>query len=214
MYQPPHFREEDLAVQHALIRAHPLGLLITAGPDGPTANPLPCHLEAGRGDRGTLQVHMARANGQWKELLAGAVPLIVFQGTENYITPSWYATKQETGKVVPTWNYATVQVKGKAAVIEDADWLRRQIGALTGVHEGRRDAPWAVGDAPDAFIAAQIKGIVGVEIEITEIVGKWKVSQNRPAADIAKVIEGLDEPGQPHANAEMAGLVREYGSRR
>jgi transcriptional regulator len=214
MYQPPHFREEDIAVQQALIRAHPLGLLITAGPDGPTANPLPFHLDAERGAKGTLQVHMARANGQWKELLAGAPPLVVFQGAENYITPSWYATKRETGKVVPTWNYAMVQVKGKATIIEDADWLRRQIRALTGEHEDKRAAAWSVEDAPDAFIAAQIKGIVGVEIEIADIVGKWKVSQNRPAADIAEVIDGLGEPDQPHKNAEMAELVREYGHRK
>ncbi|MFI0847931.1 FMN-binding negative transcriptional regulator [Mesorhizobium sp. IMUNJ 23232] len=214
MYQPPHHREDDLGVQHALIRAHPLGLLITAGAEGPTANPLPFHLDAARGAKGTLQVHMARANGQWKELLVGAAPLVVFQGAENYITPSWYATKRETGKVVPTWNYAMVQIKGKAAVIEDFDWLRRQIGALTGDHEGKRAAPWAVEDAPDAFIAAQIKGIVGVEIEITDIFGKWKVSQNRPAADVAEVIEGLEQPDQPHVNAEMAELVREYGYRK
>lgn len=213
MYQPPHFREEDLSVQHALIRAHPLGLLITAGENGPTANLLPFHLDASRGVKGTLQVHMARANGQWKELLAGAAPLVVFQGAENYVTPSWYATKRETGKVVPTWNYAMVQVKGTATVIEDFDWLRRQIGALTGDHEGKRAEPWAVEDAPDAFIAAQIRGIIGVEIEIAEIVGKWKVSQNRPAADIAEVIEGLGEPDQPHKNAEMADLVRDYGHR-
>ncbi|MDQ6434262.1 FMN-binding negative transcriptional regulator [Mesorhizobium sp. LHD-90] len=213
MYQPPHHREDDLGVQHALIRAHPLGLLITAGADGPTANPLPFHLDAGRGAKGTLQVHMARANGQWKELLAGAAPLVVFQGAENYITPSWYATKRETGKVVPTWNYAMVQVKGKATVIEDFDWLRRQIGALTGDHEGGRAEPWAVRDAPEPFIAAQLKGIVGIEIEVTEIAGKWKVSQNRPAADIAGVVEGLGRSGQPHQNGEMGKLVRDYGAK-
>lgn len=213
MYQPPHFREDDLGVQHALIRAHPLGLLITAGKDGPTANLLPFHLDAGRGAKGTLQVHMARANGQWKEVLAGAVPLVVFHGAHSYITPSWYATKRETGKVVPTWNYATVQVRGKATVIEDAEWLFTQVAALTADHEGKRVEPWAVDDAPDTFIAAQIKGIIGVEIEITDIAGKWKVSQNRPAADIAGVAVGLEEAGQPHANAEMAGLVQEHGAK-
>ena len=102
MYQPPHFREEDLGVQHALIRAHPLGLLITAGDAGPTANLLPFHLEASLSEKGTLQVHMAKANNQWREIEAGAPVLVVFQGADAYITPSWYATKQETGKVVPT----------------------------------------------------------------------------------------------------------------
>jgi transcriptional regulator len=214
MYQPPHFREDDLAVQHALIRAHPLGLLITAGPDGPTANALPFHLVAEGSPKGVLQVHMSRANGQWKEIAAGAPVLVVFQGENAYITPSWYATKRETGKVVPTWNYAIVQVRGTAKVVDDAGWLRTQIEALTGQHEHPRPAPWRVGDAPDAFIDAQIKGIIGVEIAITDIEGKWKVSQNRPKADIAEVIEGLGAAAGVHANPGMADLVRRYGADR
>ncbi len=214
MYQPPHFREADLGVQHALIRAHPLGLLITAGPAGPTANALPFLLDATRGEKGVLLVHMAKANGQWRELQAGAAPLVVFQGVDNYITPSWYATKQETGKVVPTWNYAMVQVRGTPRVIDDAAWLKAQVEALTGEHEKPRTERWAVSDAPDAYIASQLKGIIGVEIEITGIEGKWKMSQNRPEADIAKVAIGLDGKEDAHANAEMAGLVREYGDRR
>ena len=116
MYQPPHFREDDLGTQHALIRAHPLGVLVTAGAGGLTANLLPFHLEPGLSAKGTLQVHMARANGQWREILAGAETLVVFQASEAYITPSWYAVKRETGKVVPTWNYSTVQVRGNAKV--------------------------------------------------------------------------------------------------
>jgi len=211
MYQPPHFREDDLATQHALIRAHPLGLLVTAAAGGLTANLLPFHLAAGLSPKGTLQVHMARANGQWRDIQAGAETLVVFQGSEAYITPSWYAVKRETGKVVPTWNYATVQVRGIAKVMDDKDWLRAQIEALTGEHEGKRARPWAVGDAPGDYLAAQLKGIVGVEIEIASIEGKWKVSQNRPATDIDGVISGLEAPAEPHANAEMAGLVRDYG---
>lgn len=212
MYQPPHFRETDLGVQHALIRAHPLGLLITAGPDGPTANALPFLLDTTRSEKGTLQVHMAKANGQWRDLQAGAGPLVVFQGVDNYITPSWYATKQETGKVVPTWNYAIVQVRGTARVIDDPAWLRTQVEALTGEHEKPRGEQWAVGDAPDGYIASQLKGIIGVEIEITAIDGKWKVSQNRPAADVARVAAALDDGADPHANVAMAGLVRAYGA--
>jgi transcriptional regulator len=213
MYQPPHFREEDLGVQHALIRAHPLGLLITSGDAAPNANLLPFHLDASLSEKGTLQVHMAKANSQWREIEAGAPVLAVFQGADAYITPFWYAAKQETGKVVPTWNYAVVQVRGRARVIHDADWLRKQIGALTGEHEAVREDAWQVSDAPEAYVAAQIKGIVGVEIEILEIDGKWKVSQNRPAADVAKVTAGLQDD-DTHANAEMAGLVRQYGERR
>src|SRR5690606_5325225 len=120
-------------------------------------------------------------------------------------------TKQETGKVVPTWNYAIVQVRGPARVVDDPAWLRAQIGAVTGEHEGALPVPWAVGDAPDDFISAQIKGIVGVEIEIAGIEGKWKVSQNRPAADRTGVIDGLSQTDQPQSNAEMAGLVERYG---
>src|SRR5918994_2738339 len=214
MSQPPQFREDDLAVQHALIRAHPLGLLITAGPDGPTANALPFHLVDEGSPKGVLQVHMSRANGQWKEIAAGAPVLVVFQGEDAYITPSWYATKRETGKVVPTWNYAIVQVCGTAKVIDDAGWLRTQIEALTGEHEHPRPTPWRVGDAPDAFVDAQIKGIIGVEIAITGIEGKWKVSQNRPKADIAEVVEGLGAAAEVHGNPEMADLVRRYGAER
>ncbi|MCX7305835.1 MAG: FMN-binding negative transcriptional regulator [Hyphomicrobiales bacterium] len=207
MYQPPHFREEDLSVQHALIRAHPLGLLITSGDAWPTANLLPFHLDASLSEKGTLQVHMAKANDQWRDIETGAPVLAVFQGADSYVTPSWYVSKQETGKVVPTWNYAVVQVRGRATTIHDADWLRRQIGALTGEHEAMREHAWAVEDAPDAYIAAQIKGIVGVEIEIVEIAGKWKISQNRPAADIASVATALADQSDPHHDPDMAALV-------
>ena len=210
MYQPPHFREDDLGVQHALIRAHPLGLLITAGASGPMANPLPFLLEAAPG-KGVLKAHMAKANQQWREIGDGAPALVVFQGVDSYVTPSWYATKQETGKVVPTWNYAIVQVRGPARIVDDAQWLRSQIEALTGEHETARPAPWAVGDAPEPFVAAQIKGIIGIEIEIADIDGKWKVSQNRPAADVSGVVSGLRQDGQPHRSDEMADLVDRYG---
>lgn len=213
MYQPPHFREEDLGVQHGLIRANPLGLLVTAAGGEPTANLLPFHLDAALSEKGTLQVHMARANGQWKQIEDGAPVLVVFQGADAYVTPSWYATKQETGKVVPTWNYAVVQVRGPARVIHDAEWLRRQIAALTVDHETPRPQPWEVTDAPEPFIAAQLKGIVGVEIEIAGIEGKWKVSQNRPAADVTRVAEGYGDAADPHADADMAGLVRKFGAR-
>ena len=135
MYQPPHFREDRLDVQHDLIRSHPLGLLITSGPGGLMANPIPFLIDAAASERGTLLCHMARANPQWRELAAVPECLVVFQGPQDYVTPSWYATKRETGKVVPTWNYATVHAWGKPAVIDDADWLRRQIESLTQARE-------------------------------------------------------------------------------
>lgn len=210
MYQPPHHREDDLGTQHQLIRAHPLGMLITAGDGGLIANAVPFHLNTALSPKGTLQAHLARANGQWKEIAAGAPVLVVFQGADTYITPSWYATKRETGKVVPTWNYAIVQVRGPARTIEDAAWLRAQIDALTGENESDRAQPWAVDDAPPEFVSAQLKGIIGIEIDIETIDGKWKVSQNRPIVDRQGVAEGLSAIDRTEAT-EMADLVRRYG---
>lgn len=195
MYQPPHFREDRLDVQHALIAAHPLGLLITSGPGGLQANPIPFLIDAGASERGTLRAHLARANPQLGELAAASECLVVFQGPQHYISPSLYPTKRETGKVVPTWNYITVHAWGAPRVIDDAEWLRRQIDALTRHKEHTQAAPWDVSDAPDSFIAAQIKGIVGVEIPIARLEGKWKVSQNRPAADQSGVVAGLSGAG-------------------
>ena len=206
MYQPPHFREDSLDVQHGLIRAHPLGLLISTSADGLVANPIPFVIDADRGENGTLRCHVARANGQWKDLQASADCLVVFQGAEHYITPSWYASKREHGKVVPTWNYATVHCWGRAEIKDDAVWVRDQIEALTRQHEGPRAKPWAVDDAPAPFIAAQVRGIVGIEIPISRIEGKWKVSQNRPEADRAGVHEGLGGEAGVQA-APMAELV-------
>lgn len=207
MYQPPHFREDDLAAQHALIRAHPLGLLVTAEAAGPVANLIPFMLLTEPG-KGRLLGHMARANRQWQAIRDGAPVLVVFQGPDAYVSPGWYATKAETGKVVPTWNYAIVQVRGPARIVEDRDWLRGQVGMLTREHERLSAKPWAVDDAPASFVEAQLKGIVGFEIGIAEIAGKWKVSQNRQAADVAGVVAGLGEAG-PHHDAGMAALVRE-----
>lgn len=211
MYQPPLFRETRPEVLHALIRNHPLGLLICNGSEGPVANLLPFLLDAEIGQNGRLRAHLARANPQWR-LLADRpdMPvLVVFQGADHYITPSWYETKRETGKVVPTWNYATVQVRGTARVIDDKDWLTGQIAELTDSQEARRTEPWQVTDAPDAYVQAQIKGIIGLEIDIASIDGKWKVSQNRPAGDRIGVAEGLE--AEDNAADGMAQLVRQYG---
>jgi transcriptional regulator len=205
VYQPPHFREDDLAVQHALIEAHPLGLLVSAGPGGLMANPIPFLIDRAASEHGTLRAHLARANPQWRELAEVEEALVIFQGPQDYISPSWYATKQETHKVVPTWNYVTVHAWGRPVVIEDQEWLRRQIDDLTRLRERPLAEPWAVEDAPAPFVAAQIKGIIGIEIEIGRIEGKWKVSQNRPPADREGVVEGL--AGQGETSAAMAALV-------
>jgi len=210
MYQPSAFREERLETLHALIRAHPLATLITAGSDGIIANFVPFILvDAGAvdtGHKGTLRAHIAKANDQVEALRAGSETLVVFHGPEAYITPSWYASKKEHGRVVPTWNYAVVQVRGTPRVIDDADWVRTQIIALTSTQEGRRPEPWSVSDAPESFIDGQIKAIIGVEIPILTIEGKWKVSQNRSAADRQGVYEGLRTEG---INEEMARLMAE-----
>lgn len=209
MYEPPLHKNENLAELHALIQERVFGLLISNGAEGLIANSVPFVLDAAASKLGALKVHLARANPQWRDLQEQPEALVVFQGRDHYITPSWYATKWETGKVVPTWNYAMVQAKGRAKVMDDA-WLARQIEELTQTLEGRRDQPWAVGDAPADFIAMQRRAIVGIEIEIRDIKGKWKVSQNRPAADRAGVVAGLEALGDADSLA-MAALVRKAG---
>ncbi len=204
MYQPSAFREEHLETLHALIRAHPLATLITAGTSGLIANLVPFIL-SDAGVKGTLRAHIAKANDQVDALKAGAESLVVFHGPEAYITPSWYASKKEHGRVVPTWNYVVVQVRGTPRIIEDPVWIRAQITDLTSGQENQRAEPWKVTDAPEPFIQEQIRAIIGVEIPILSIEGKWKVSQNRSAADRRGVYEGLLAEGRK----DMAGLVAE-----
>ncbi len=206
MYQPTLHREDRLDVQHALIESHPLGLLISNGAEDLLANAIPFILKRGAGLHGTLLAHLARANPQWQTLDCQKV-LVVFQGPQAYVSPSHYETKKETGKVVPTWNYAIVQARGIARVHTDAAWLDAQIEALTAKQEQGRAHAWAVSDAPRSYIESQLKGIVGIEIEIAAIDGKWKVSQNRQAADRRGVAEGIAD-----THPELAMLVREYGS--
>lgn len=205
MYQPAHHREDRLDVQHGLIESHPFGLLISTGPDGLIANGLPFTLRRGEGPLGTLRAHIARANAQWQGL-DGQQVLVVFQGPLSYVSPSFYETKKETGKVVPTWNYAMVQVRAVARVHTSPEWLLAQVHELTDGQEAGRAHPWAVDDAPEAYIQSQLRGIIGIEFHIDAIEGKWKVSQNRPEADRRGVAEGLSE-----TSPAMAGLVRSYG---
>lgn len=203
MYQPIHFVETDLATLPALIRAHPLGLLISADADDLQANPIPFLIDANAGPHGTLRAHVARANPQWQHLQSGAKALVVFQGSDAYVTPSWYETKKEHGKVVPTWNYVCVQVRGTVKIMDDPAWLHSQLTALTAQHEDGRPDGWSIDDAPAPYIEMQKRAIVGIEIEITEIAGKWKVSQNRSMPDRAGVAAGLSQDG----NTTMAALV-------
>jgi transcriptional regulator len=208
MYQPQVFREENLETLHAFIRAHPLATLITSGSGGLLANLVPFTLVDG-GEKRTLRAHVAKANDQVAALRSGADTLVVFQGPDAYITPSWYASKREHGRVVPTWNYAVVQTRGTPRLIDDPNWIRSQLHALTASQEQKRSTPWHVSDAPEPFISGQIEAIIGVEIPIATIEGKWKVSQNRSAADRQGVEEGLRKEG---ISEEMADLVAQRGA--
>ena len=207
MYIPPAFLETSLEVMHGLIRSHPLGWLISSGAGGLAATPIPFLVDPGAGGNGTLRGHMARSNPQWQDL--GAEVLVVFQGEHGYVTPSWYPSKAETHKVVPTWNYATVQVWGQPAVIQDPAWLRSLLDQLTGAQEQVRPRPWSPADAPEDFIAAMVQGVVGLELPIARIEGKWKMSQNREDGDRAGVIQGLGAADDPHRNPALAGQVAE-----
>ncbi len=206
MHQPRLHRVDDLARKHAFMRGNPLGLLVTSGAGGLMANPLPFHLDADAGEKGALRAHVARANRQWRE--AGGEALVVFQDPGVYVTPSFYATKSLTHEVVPTWNYVCVQARGILRVIEDRVWLRRQLDALTAAGESTRAVPWAPADAPRDFLERMMDAIVGLEITVTSIEGKWKVSQNRNEIDRNGVIAGLRAQGDGAA-LRMADLVEQ-----
>jgi transcriptional regulator len=206
MYVPPAFDVKDPKDSWDAIRAHPLGLLISQGDDGIVANPVPFEVSHS-GATTTLRTHLARANGQWRRLEGQSV-LIVFQGADAYVSPQWYETKKEHGRVVPTWNYSVIQVRGRARVIDDKDWLLALVSRLTDHHEhgvGQGKA-WSVTDAPDDYIQSQLRAIVGVEIEVTQIHGKLKASQNRTQPDRTGVVEGLKSLGGDN-NEVMAALV-------
>jgi len=208
MYQPAHFREDRLDVQHRFIDNNPLGHLVSWGATGLIANPLPFFVVAAASPLGTLRAHLARANPQWQQLDSRQDALVIFQGVNCYITPSWYETKQETGKVVPTWNYVMVQARGTAKLRDEVAWLTPQLNALTAEREATRAEPWSVSDAPADFIETQKRAIVGLEIEIARLEGKWKVSQNQPEANRRSVAAGFD---MDERTREMAELVRIYG---
>ncbi|MGE3772743.1 MAG: FMN-binding negative transcriptional regulator [Gammaproteobacteria bacterium] len=205
MYLPKHFREDRLEAQHELVRTFPLGTLVTAGPGGVMANHVPFLLYADEGERGTLRAHVARANPQLAELAAVEECLVVFAGPEDYISPGWYASKREHGKVVPTWNFVAVHVWGRPRLFDDANWLQRQLEDLTNRHEHALPRPWAVDDAPADFIVQMKRALVGIELPIARSEGKWKLSQNRSAEDRAGVVAGLRAQGA--RGVAMAALI-------
>ena len=205
MYCPEPFAEARLDVLHELIRAHPLGTLVTVQGDALEADHIPFVLDADRGINGTLRGHVARANPVSRRL--GEV-LVVFQGPQSYISPSWYPSKHQDGRVVPTWNYAVVHARGSARAIDDADWLLGLVTELTGVHEAAQATPWKVSDAPREYTERMLGQIVGIEIPIARLQGKWKVSQNRSPADRRGVVAGLQSASTERC-AAMARLVGE-----
>jgi transcriptional regulator len=199
VYLPQHFEQNDAAVLAAAMRAHPLATLIVATIEGPTADLIPLEFHPEVGAHGTLRGHVARANPLWRT--AGATVLAVFHGPQAYVSPNWYPSKREHGKVVPTWNYTMVQARGTLRAVEDAPWVHALVTQLTDRHESTQAAPWAVSDAPDDYVQQMLRAIVGIEIELRSLVGKWKVSQNRSLSDRQGVAEGL-------AAHPMAALVR------
>ncbi len=204
MYTPPAFEANGATLLAAMIKANPLAAVVTNGPKGMEASHLPLlYLQ----EEGCLIGHLSRANEQWHSM-AEQEALAIFLGCQAYISPSWYASKQEHGKVVPTWNYEAVHVYGRLSLTEDKAALLELVSRLTDSQEGERSPPWAVSDAPESFIAGQLKGIVGLRMEITRIEGKRKLSQNRPQADRLGTIEGLDKEGKPNARA-MAAAMRD-----
>ena len=206
MYLPSHFAEARVDVLHDLIRAYPFGTLVVLASNGLEANHIPFEIDPEPAPFGTLRGHLARANPLWKDFSAQVDALAIFQGPHTYISPSWYPTKKEHGKVVPTWNYAVVHATGPIRVIDDQAWVRRFVEQLTLRHEAHRSNPWKVTDAPADFVDTMTSAIVGIEIPISRLTGKWKVSQNRPEKDRAGVVEALLQDRSDAGN-EMAQLV-------
>ncbi|CAD5374616.1 Transcriptional regulator [Rubrivivax sp. A210] len=201
MYQPAHFRQEDGAALVALMQAHPLAALVSVQDGEPTADHIPLQYDEAAQ---VLRGHVARANPLWRAA-AGQPVLAIFRGAQAYVSPSWYPSKAEHHKVVPTWNYAVVHAHGRLRAVDDAPWLHELVSGLTARHETGRPTPWAVGDAPADFIQQMLAAIVGIEIAVERLEGKFKLSQNKSAADRAGVAAGM-ATGDAGAQA-MAALV-------
>lgn len=205
MYTPPAFQETDPATLQAMIRAARLATLVTHGPQGLLATPLPLLLAAEEGAQGVLYGHLARANEQWRQPLEGEA-LAVFMGPDAYVSPSWYPSKREHGRAVPTWNYLAVHAYGPVEFFEEEERLLAVVRGLTQRHEAGRPDPWSIEDAPPAFLKGQLRGIVGLRLPIARLEGKRKLSQNRPPEDQAGVVRGLSASADP-ADRALAALM-------
>jgi transcriptional regulator len=215
LYLPTHFNESRIEVMHALMRAHPLSILVTQCDSGLVANHVPVQTLDEPKPFGCIRGHVARANPLWREYRAGTQALAIFQGAQTYISPSFYPSKVKTGEVVPTWNYAVVHASGSLRFIEDARWLRDFVAGLTATHEAPRDMPWSIDDAPAPYIDKMLSLIIGFEFSIATLSGKWKVSQNRSQADQHGVIRGLQDSENADSRdiaAMLAALARKTDS--
>lgn len=210
MYLPNTFEVTDLEALHGLIRNNALGTWVTLGESGLVVNHIPFILDLTRGEHGVLMGHVAKANPVWREFSKTMESVVAFQGPQAYITPAWYASKAVDGKVVPTWNYAAVHVQGMPRVVEDREAFLTLLSRLTDTFEENLPHPWRVSDAPADYIDKTMNAIVGIEIPVSKIEGKWKVNQNRSDADKQSVAEGLQQQGESQALA-MRELVVQYG---
>ena len=211
MYNPVHFREERIDVLHQLIGEQSLAALVTLGSEGLIANHLPLVLDPDPAPFGTLRGHLSKANPQWRDSLPGTLALAIFQGPSAYVTPSWYPSKEETGKVGPTFNYVVVHAHGPLHTFDDTVLLESNVRALTELHESAFSHRWSVNDAPADFIQTQLKGIIGIEMPIARLEGKWKVSQNRVPGDRQGVIDGLRAQGDPESLAMADWIASKNG---
>lgn len=205
MYIPRSFAETENSTLHAFIHAHPFGALITAS-EGLFATHLPLVLRADAGPLGTLEGHVARANEHHKRLASASEVLVIFAGPHAHISPAWYPSKAEGGKVVPTWNYVAVHAYGTVRVVDDPQFLRAHLAQLTARHEPERGSTWTTSDPPPEYLTQQLGGIIGIQVVISRLEGKWKMSQNRGEADVSGVVAGLRGSGNPQ-DAEVADIV-------
>ena len=203
MYIPPHFALTDPEALHRILREHPLGMLVTHGPQGLDANHLPFEFDPGQGPMGTLKGHVARANPVWQAGASHGDVLVVFRGVQGYISPNWYPSKHETHRQVPTWNYEVVHVHGRLVVHDDERYVRGVVARLTRTHEAAEPKPWKMGDAPPDYREAMVRAIVGIEVVIERIEGKAKLSQNKATPDREGAVQALQQRGHEALSVAM-----------
>jgi len=210
MYVPGHYEESDPARLHALIAEHPLGVLVTHGASGLDANHVPFDLQVRDGSLGILHTHVARANAVWKDIASGDEVLVVFRAADAYISPSWYPSKHEHHRQVPTWNYMVAHAHGRITVRDDERYLRGVVGRLAKIHEAAQLRPWKMADSPQAFIDQMLASIVALDIEITRLVGKFKLGQNRERRDVLGAADALKGQGD---NAIADAMLKRLAER-